>query len=171
MRLVTLIAAAALLLAGCSDGGSQAVEASTATREPAQTSSAAAMPSPDQGTAVIDELCSQYCAMLNAATDTDCPEPATNVSLCVDYLTKLIMAVSDIDAEVSGLPYAARDHASLLQSTRAALDESEDFASRKCYLVTGTPADGDISCGLQTLTLRITAETVGVNLQGASTRA
>lgn len=113
-------------------------------------------------------VCTQHCQLLLDAQDAKCPEPSTNVSLCVPYLTELTKAVYDVQDALDKIPYASRDYPDLLAAVASHSDAVETFTGQRCYEVTAASVDSGFACGMQPLSIIWSAGTVGLLLQAAA---
>lgn len=160
-RTVLLTLALTLALTGC--GGQESSPAAEASAVVVESTPAA----PDSGEALA-AVCTQHCALLVGAQDDTCPDPVTDVSACVPYLTELTNAVYDVEDALNELPYAARDYPDLLAAIGSHVEAVETFTADRCYEVTAASVDSGFACGMQPLGIIWSAATVGLKLQGAA---
>lgn len=156
-----LAVAASLTLSGC--GGQEPSPAAEASPVVVESTSAA----PDSGE-TLAAVCAQHCELLVGAQNGTCPDPVTDVSACVPYLTELTSAVYDVEDALNEIPYAARDYPDLLAAISSHVEAVEQFAGDRCYEVTAASVDSGFACGMQPLGIIWSAATVGLELQGAA---
>jgi hypothetical protein len=165
LALPSLLLAVAIALTGCGASTDAATSADPATSSAAPSTSTAPKPAPAVQT-LIDK-CVADCNYLAAASDQDCPEPLSNVSLCVDLLTDLVSKAYDLRAAVEDVPFAARDFGDVLAAADDVEEASTDFSDARCYEMTnGYGTTEGLTCGVQTLTIRLSVSTFGLKVQG-----
>lgn len=172
MRKTFAVVVASLALAAC--GGGSLTDAAPAT-EPTVAGTTDTAPqttteaSQDESAQVVTSLCDQYCEQLKQGGNAACPPPLNDLKVCADYLTPLVSAVSDINAQIKQLEFAARDYADLLEAAQTVLDSSESFAADRCYEITDSATQpGGFACALNGLALATNISTVGLRLQIAA---
>jgi hypothetical protein len=166
--IITIALPIPLVLSGCGGSGEPDDAGQRATALITTSSAPAGSPSAEDD--ALADVCAERCQLLADAQNGSCPEPVTNVSLCVPYLTNLSQAVYDVQDALDQTPYASRDYPDLLAAVASHTESVEAFAAERCYEVTAASVDSGFSCGIQPLAIIWSAATVGLELQMATER-
>ena len=143
MRRSAWVAAAVVLLAGCSSEPTTTITAGDlpAAAPPAQGSGA-----PVEPHEVLADLCDDYCDYLLAAEGNGCPEPDENVSLCADYLDRIRQVAVAVNSRLNQFPGVARMQTDLGDAARSVVDEHTAFLEQECQLIEEARTAEDAAC-------------------------